>query len=159
MATERLQPGDLLLYRPVGLIGKLIALKTWLPYAHCEVAVAPGKAVASRDLRGTGMWPTRWSELAMVLRPTVPFDLAKAMEYFKTVDGTPYDVWGLFRFFGKGKESKGTLFCSEFATRFYRAGGLDPFHGTPADLVPPGWFATVADGFKVVWTDKQGVVT
>lgn len=158
MATTHLQPGDIMLYRPNSILGRIIAVKTWHPVAHCEIAAAPGVAVAARDLRGVNEYPTRWSDLTMVRRPIVPFDTAKAMEYFQSVKGQPYDVWGLLRFFGKGKESMDKQFCSEFAARFYRAGGLDPFHGTPADLIPPGWFASVADGFKTIWTDKQGAV-
>ena len=158
MATTHLRPGDVMLYRPNSLFGRLIAVKSWHPFSHVEIAIAPGKAVASRDLRGVNEYDTRWSELSMVRRPVEPFDLTKAMEYFQTVKGQPYDVWGLLRFFGRGKESMDKQFCSEFATRFYRAGGLDPFDGTPADHIPPGWFSSVADGFKTIWTDKHGVV-
>jgi hypothetical protein len=90
----------------------------------------------------------------MVLRPTAHFDLAKAMTYFETVKGKAYDYMGLFRFLGKGKESADKQFCSEFATRFYRAGGFDPFNGETSDLVPPFYFAKLADHLKVIWSDE-----
>jgi hypothetical protein len=154
----RLQPGDCLLYRPTGILGRIIAIKTWHPVAHVEIAVAPGKAVAARDLRGVNLYPTRWSELAYVVRPTAPFDIKKAMEYFDEVRGQPYDLFGLFRFFGKKGETTDKQFCSEFATRFYRAGGLDPFPGEPADLVPPFYFAGLTDGFQVIWNDTDGAL-
>lgn len=156
----RLQPGDVLLYRPTGVFGFLISLKTWHRISHVEVVVAPGTAVASRDAKGVNEYPLRWAQLAYVLRPTVPFDLTKAMEYFKTVKGQKYDFFGLLAFYRtKAAASNGKQFCSEFATNFYRAGGLDPFHGERAEIIPPFYFETLADGFKKIWSDTEGAVS
>jgi hypothetical protein len=160
MATTRLQPGDVMLYRPTGIFGRLIALKTWHAISHVEVAVGPGKAIASRDALGVNEYPIRWAQLAAVLRPDpARFDMAKAMEYFKTVKGQPYDFLGLLAFFRtKGAATNGKQFCSEFATNFYRAGGLDPFDGEAAQTVPPFYFDKLADGFTKIWSDTQGVI-
>lgn len=136
-----LKPGDLLLYGASGWVGWVIAVKTWHKVSHCEVYVGNGQSVASRDGIGVGRYPLRTEGLLYVLRPTQPLDQASALAWFQTVDGQRYDWLGLFRFFTLGKQSTDKQFCSEFATRFYRHGGLEPF--TPledADLIAPATF-------------------
>ncbi len=64
-----LQPGDCLLYRPKGVFGFFIRVKTWHHIAHCEMYVGKGKAAASREGKGVAIYPLRVSELAYVLRP------------------------------------------------------------------------------------------
>ncbi len=92
--------------------------------------------------------------LSDVWRPSAdpPVSLTNAMAWFvhgATVDGrwmpaangTPYDYWGLFRFFLIGRESAGKNFCRELAMRRLRAGGFNPFApDTDADKVWPGSF-------------------
>jgi hypothetical protein len=91
----------------------------------------------------------------MVRRPVLSFDPNKAFEYFKTVKGQPYDFLGLLAFFRTRRaKTNGKQFCSEFATNYYRAGGLDPFHGEDAEVIPPFYFQALADGFETVWTEK-----
>lgn len=151
----QLKPGDCLIYRPSSLLGRLIAIKTWSPWSHVEVTVSPGKVIAARP-EGVGYYETRWDRLGMVVRPPDGLDMAKARWWFDHyANGQRYDVLGLLRFFTLGKQSTDKMFCSELATRFYRAGGVEPFHNMDADLVPPGWFATLADGFTTVWSDSQ----
>ena len=137
-----LQPGDCLLYRSGGVIGWIISTKTWHRVSHCEAYAGEGKAVASRGPQdGTGgvrLYDLRLNDLVHILRPIARFNFPKAYQWFKTVDGQGYDIWALFRFFTIGKGSETKMMCSEFLTRFYRAGGLEPFQpDEDADLVAP----------------------
>jgi len=154
--TTTLQPGDGLLYRPSGLIGRLIALKTWSPWSHVEMAIRQGKTIAARE-EGVNYYDTRWDHLGMVVRPPRTFDINTALDWFDDkACGQAYDLLGLFRFFTCGKQSLDKQFCSELLTRVYREGGVPIFNGQDADLVPPGWFATMAAGygFTTVWKDE-----
>jgi hypothetical protein len=67
------------------------------------------------------------------------------------VTGQRYDWLGLLRFFTLGQQSTDKQFCSEHATRFYRAGGFEPFSKHyDADLVSPGHFLSSAK-FATHW--------
>lgn len=152
-SPTQLKPGDCLIYRPSTLLGWAISVKSWSKWSHVEMAVSPGKALGAR-MEGVNYYPTRWDHLGMVVRPPEGFDLQKALWWFDNyARGQRYDVVGLFRFFTIGKQSKDKQFCSELLTRMYRQGGLDLFGSQDADLVPPGWFTTMADDFTVVWSD------
>lgn len=134
--------GDVLLYRPSGLFGRLIALKTWNEISHVEVSIGGGFAVASRDGKGVNVYPERTAQLAHVLRPVQPFDLAAAMAWFEEdAKGLPYGWLDIAAFLGLKWDAKGVI-CSPFATDFLRAGGLDPFNGYPSRSVAPFMFRT-----------------
>lgn len=139
-----LQPGDCLLYRPKGIFGILIALKTWHRIAHCELYIGEGRSVASRDGVGVGIYRLRTTELAYVLRPTYPLDWFRFWKWFRSVNGQRYDWWGLLRFVwsrsvGGGNNQR--MFCSEFLTRAYRSLGARVFNGAEdADAVAPAQF-------------------
>lgn len=150
-----LKPGDLLIYRPTGFLGWVIATKTWMRWSHVEIAVRPGVSIGARP-EGVNYYATRWGKLGAVMRPMQPVNYAEAMAWFDAkAKGQSYDVLGLMRFFTWGKQSTTKQFCSEMATRWYRAGGLDPFKGMDADLIPPGWYRTLADGFTCIWSDED----
>lgn len=154
MERPVIAPGDCLLYRPTDLIGKLICLKTWSPYSHCETYVGGGKSIGARK-EGVNLYPVRWDKLAMILRPDPGrLNLKAGMAWFDAnAKGQAYDFLGLFRFFTWGKQSTDRQFCSELLTRFYRHAGFPDLFGiNDADLIPPGWFATMA-GFRQVWSD------
>lgn len=143
--TPTLRAGDCLLYKPKGVYGWIIAIKTWHPIAHCECYVGHGKSVASRDGIGVGRYDVRLDGLAYILRPRVPFGLAGAMDWFyRKAAGQKYDWIGLLRFAWRSRvvpeRFDNRQFCSEFLARFYRAGGLDPFNGEDADAVAPSTF-------------------
>jgi hypothetical protein len=84
-----LKPGDVLLYKPKGLFGWLIRVKTWHKIAHVECYVGDGLSVASRDGKGVGKYPLRSSELAVVCRPK-PGDCAQ----LEARDGVVRDAEG-----------------------------------------------------------------
>jgi hypothetical protein len=141
-----LKPGDCLLYAPKGFFGWVISIKTWNQVAHCEVYIGNGKSVASRDGIGVGEYDLRTSELKHVMRPNQPFELRLAYDWFaRKARGQGYDWLGLLRFAWRSRvvpeRFDNKQFCSEFAARFYRAGGLDPFNGADADAIAPFQFA------------------
>lgn len=162
-AQDFVRPGDCLLYRPRGVFGWIIAVKTWHRIAHVEVAIGDGEAVASRDGVGVGRYPLRLEDLAYILRPRAPFNLSAALRWFATVDDQRYDWVGLMRFVLVGSVAKvannRAQFCSEFATRFYRAGALEPFHASEdADAIAPATFL-LSEDFDHLEVDKAGEVS
>jgi len=147
------QPGDCLLYRPTGFFGRLIAIKTWHPLSHVEVYVGKGVSVASRDGEGVGYYPLRLEQLAYVLRPTVPLDLAAGLRYARRMTGTPYGWMDLLNFVGVNVDSKGIV-CSPFATEFYRACGWNCFPQDQANDIAPFQFTSlIGAGLSLIWCD------
>jgi hypothetical protein len=168
-----LQAGDVLLYRPSSMFGKIISIKTWHRISHVEVCVGRDPlvygplgrwpigdhayegcaSVASRDGLGVNLYPVRMSGLAYVLRPNVPFNISAAMRWFNIVKGTPYGWVDLAAFVGLPWNSDG-MFCSEFATQFLRCGAIRIFGDEPPRDVAPFEFR-VADCLTLVWSDGQ----
>jgi hypothetical protein len=149
-----LKAGDCLLYSPTGIFGSLIALKTWHPIAHVEVYVGDHgypMSVASRDGQGVNFYPLRTKQLAYVLRPTNPLDLACGLRYARRMTGTPYGWRDLLNFVGYKVDRHGIV-CSPFATEFYRACGWNIFPLDTANQVAPFQFQSlVGNGFEVAW--------
>lgn len=152
MSLDRstLSPGDLLLYDGGGFIGWAIRVKTWSPVNHVEVYIGDLRAVSARA-SGSRVFDLDTREPYAVWRPTEPVDITAAMAWFRDkAEGQRYDWFGLFRFFRLGKQSTDHQFCSELATRFYRAGGFEPFApGYDADAVAPGTFLAASTGTLV----------
>lgn len=146
--------GDVLVYRGNGWFSRLIQIKTWSRYSHVEIYDGRMKSVASRDGVGVGRYDVRLDGLAVVLRPIGPFNYRRARVWFTAVDGQPYDWLGLLNFgFAKRQGTEnGRMFCSEFATRYLRAGGLDPFNGYDADGIAPSEFVKSL-AFTHVWKE------
>lgn len=141
-AQNFIEPGDCLLYRPKGKFGWIIAMKTWHQITHVEVYIGNGQSVASRDGIGVGLFSWRDTELAYILRPNKDFQIPPAMDaFYRKYRGQGYDWLGLLRFSMRSPVDKvrfnNKQFCSEFATRFYREGLLDPFNGEDADAIAP----------------------
>ncbi len=154
-----LKPGDCLLYGPTGFFGFLISIKTWHKIAHCESYVGDGFSVASRDGQGVNVYPFRLDDLTAVLRvrPDLNFKLDSALTWFlQSAKGQGYDWWGLLRFTWGSDYCRGNKnnkqFCSEFLTRYYRAGGIDPFNHDDADAIPPFMFMD-SPCFDIIWKD------
>lgn len=153
ITPEAFQPGDVLLYRPRGLFGWLIAVKTWSRWAHVEVYDGGGYSLASRDGIGVGRYPLRLDGLGEVYRLRVGCNWFAARAWFESVKGQPYDWWGLLAFASakwQGRDN-GKMFCSEFAARLLRwaigngataealaLDGRDPWNGYDADGLAPG---------------------
>jgi len=152
-----LQPGDALLYFRHNFFSWLVALKTWTKVAHIEIYQGNGNTYASRDGIGVDAFHLQLDGLAAVVRPKQSLDWKAANLWFEThARGQSYDWLGLLCFtLARRRGENGKMFCSEFATRFYRAAGLEPFNPRwPAVRVPPSFFlATPA--FEVIWSDKD----
>ena len=149
-----LQPGDCLLYRPNNLFGWLIAIKTWTRVSHVEVYAGGDTSVASRDGLGVNRYAVRMENLGCILRPHQPFSLLAGLAWFDGVRGQKYDWLGLLCFtLAVNQGAKDRMFCSEFATRFYRKCGLTPFSlETDADTIAPAQFLQ-SPAFDMVWSD------
>lgn len=157
-----LRPGDCLLYGPRGVVGFLINLKGWWHgVSHCEMyeGCIDGVhyALASRDSIGVNRYQLRTDNLAFVLRPTEPFNLDVAVEWFERVArGQRYDWTAIWRFLKPGDETSdydpNRQICSAFLTRLYRAGGLRVFSTfEDANRVHPFQFLTSPMLDHIVW--------
>jgi hypothetical protein len=137
-----LQHGDVLLYSGTRATDWLIRAKSWSRISHCEAVSINRSAVASRIPHGVDRYGIYLDGLKYIMRPLIAFDAPKAEAYFRSVRGWAYDYIGLFGFFNadwQGQQNR-AMFCSEFATNYLRAGGVDPFNGYAADGIAPGEF-------------------
>jgi hypothetical protein len=154
-ARPELRAGDVLLYRGDGFFSWAIRLRTWhlernAP-VHVEVSLGPAGAVASRNGLGVARYPTRYDGLAYVLRPTVPFDVLRALDWFtREANGARYGWLELLAFYGLDVRAGG-WFCSEFATEFLREGGVRVFNDEPAIKIAPVTFL-LSELLQVVWS-------
>jgi hypothetical protein len=150
-----LQSGDVLLYRPKGAFGWIIRIKTGHKVGHVEVYYRDGFSAASRDGKGVNIYPLRTAELFKVCRPKTPFNVYGAMRYYQTVEGHPYGWMDLAAFLSFDVDGPGIV-CSPFAAAFLRAGGINPFNGTPSHNITPGDFdlSPVFEDYEV----KDGLV-
>jgi hypothetical protein len=157
-----LQFGDVLLYLPSGAFSKLITIKTWSEFSHCELyvgGVEPTREVwAARDPErwvptpaggGVNFYPLRTHGLAVIRRPREPIDVAAVRAFCERTAGQRYDWWGLARFFRIGAGKRDRMFCSEALTRALRLGGPVLFDNCDADEVAPGMLDTTRDLFDV----------
>ena len=140
-----LRTGDVLLYSGRGIFSWAIRIKTWSVITHVEiVGFDPTTAYAARDGIGVGTYDVRREDLVMVLRPRKRVRAADLKAFHERCCEPPqkYDWWGLLRFFNFKTPRHDRQFCSEYATRLLRAGGIIPFaEDYDADGVPPCWFA------------------
>lgn len=137
--TYQLKSGDILLYRPSGLFGRLIAVKTWHAISHVEIYAGIQRSFASRDGLGVDHYPVRTQDLAYVLRPQVLLDFVGGVEWFEQHKGAPYGWLDLLNFIGVPIDSHGMV-CSSFAAGFLRACDWDIFPTDPINRVAPFQF-------------------
>lgn len=152
-----LLPGDVLLFDHAGFFNAIIKFKRGEKYSHVEIFDGGDHTWASRNGQGVAYYPLSLDGLAAIYRTKEPLDLVSAEQWFKTVDGQKYDWVGLLSFAWarfQGREN-GKMFCSEFATRFLRAGGVELFSpDTDADAVSPG-LMTYSEELFPVWIRKD----
>lgn len=150
-----LQPGDCLLYWGHSIFDWAIAVKTWNRCCHVEVYRGGGVSVASRNGVGVNNYTLRREGLMHVRRPRAsfgPLDTEAANKWFLGVQGQGYDWLGILCFTLAVKQGDAKkMFCSEFATSWYRAGGFpaiaDDYH---ADCVAPAQFLQTP-ALETVW--------
>ena len=140
-----LKPGDCLHYGAHDLFGWTTAVKTWSWTVHVEIYHHEGFSVASRNGLGVNIYPTRLTGLCAITRPKFePLDFVTADSWFENVaKGQGYDWLGLLCFTLAVRHGSPTkMFCSEFATRYYRKLGhhavnprWDADHTAPAQLL------------------------
>jgi len=146
--TRSLQPGDILLYSGQSVFSWIIRAKTWSHITHVEVAIptpeAPSLVAASRNGVGCGLYLFNPKNLALVMRPVLgqhTFDATAALEWYtrEKIGEQGYDWIGLLNFtYARAVDrDNGRMFCSEFAVRFTRKGGLDLFPEQDADTIAP----------------------
>ena len=109
---------------------------------------------ASRNGLGVNLYPLRRAQLTRVLRPKASLNMQNAENWFKTVQGQKYDWMGLLVFSLAVKQgSRDKMFCSEFATRWYRYAETNPVsENYDADRVAPADFLK-SPAFDWVWDD------
>jgi len=154
---EILLPGDCLGYYQLDPIDWIIALKTWTRVAHVEIYAGGGLSVASRNGIGVNKYPLRQTGVCFVRRPIGRLDRDAAAAWFEnTARWQKYDWLGLLCFtLAARRGSPNRMFCSEFATRWYRAAHLVPFDPAwDADRVPPSFFL-VSPAFETVWQHPE----
>lgn len=145
-----LQPGDVLFYKPAGLFGRLITIKTWGDYSHVELYEGsnpetpiwgsrnPESLWKWREPTGVRFYPFRAHELGLVRRPITPVDVAKLHDFTTSTVGQKYDWLGLLKFFRISKGKMDRMFCSEAVTRALRvATSAQLFDNVDADGVSP----------------------
>ena len=151
--------GDALIYMPDlwNPVDWIIAHKTWMNTCHIEVYLGNDRTVAAR-LSGVAVYNLQkdW-KLGGVLMPVAAFDLNRAMSwFFSKANGQGYDLLGLFGFYQThfhGNPRR--MFCSELATRFYRAGGFEPFNAEcDADRISPAQFCQT-NAFQFRWRSSK----
>lgn len=136
-----LAPGDVILYNGTGFFSWLIRTKTWSDVSHVETYIGMGFSAASRDGKGVNTYPLRLDGIQYILRPTMPIDYVKGMNWHASVKGQGYDWLGLLAFVNVDKDDRNKMFCSEHATYLARAFGLEPFVASlPAVKVAPATF-------------------
>lgn len=154
------QGGDVFLFSRNSTFNKIIQVKTWSRFTHVEVAVRglDGSLVmaASRNGQGVSLYEPELDGLALVLRPMVPpcpmFNQRAALDWFATVNGQKYDWIGLLNFtYAKVAKHNAAQFCSEFATRFLRRGGIDLFPEEDADTIAPRDFSLQRVALQIVY--------
>lgn len=157
------RPGDVWLTSGSGFVNDLIAFKTWSRFTHAEVVIVDRaknsglETFTSRLKDGVEFYRPTLDGLALVLRPSLPFDQRKATwwAYESRSLGQPYALVGLLAFWYAAYQGRNdrAQFCSEACTRFLRAGGIDLWPGVDADTVPPSWFAA-SPLLTVVWRSE-----
>ncbi len=134
--TQAIREGDVCLYKPTGLFGKLIVFHTGGPCSHAEIYAGHGFSLASRDGLGTGRYPFRTADLGWVLRPTVPFDIEQMLDWFEATPHQPYGWYDLLQFCGYPVNGTGVV-CSPFVVYALRAGTVRVFKDIPPERIAP----------------------
>jgi hypothetical protein len=142
-----LHPGDVLLYSPSDLAGRLIAFKTWHRISHIETYIGEGKSIASRFPSGVGTYPVRLTNLVSIYRPTWTWDRENVLRWQAAHDGERYDWQTLFTFLGiqEADPYDPGMICSEHAAWAALASGGRPFGNEPCHQIAPFQFGTTDD--------------
>ena len=164
---KRIRSGDVLLYRPCNLLGRLIARLGRSEYSHAAMAAWWGeRLMCLESLQGVGGRAAllshqvhRWPGIIDVYGPIVHLDRAVVLEAMIGITGRRYGWWSLLRAAvlhlpvarllvrpETDDAANGTLpFCSQAVAMAYRAAGLDLVPNLADRLTEPGDLARSAD--------------
>ena len=136
-----LQPGDMILYYESCPLDWVIVEKTGSapPVGHVEVYAGNNQSMAARA-EGVNCYPLRLDHVVCSRRPKDELNFAAGLRWFNGIaKGQAYDLRGLLCFTALVKAgTPGDMFCSEFATNFYRWSMIELFNPSqPADHVSP----------------------
>lgn len=152
------RPGDCLGYFSEEFYAYIVAVKTFYKLSHVEIYEGNNHSLAARygKKNGVNRYELRKSGIAVIRRPIGALDLNDGQHWFETrARGQGYDLLGQLAFFHAGHPSMCKMWCSEFATRYYRACHFQPFDPEfDADLVPPMFFM-VSPMFETVWRNPR----
>jgi len=149
-----IQAGDLLLVSGAGGISKAIEVFSDSPYSHAAIVLPAWDdqlLVLQAWTFGIEIVPlsralSQFSGPVDVFRAKAPLDLAAFRRAALAFVGRPYDYFGILRLalailfgFRKTAQDRRTckLFCSEYAQKVYRAGGVE-LTDIPDQMVEPG---------------------
>ena len=153
-SLDMVEKGDALLYmQRTSFVDQCIAVKTGFRFGHIEIYWGAGMSMASRNGIGVNRYQFRPDDLVCVRRANGPLDYAYSEEWFvRRARGQKYDFLGLLCFWLAVKRgSPDRMFCSEFALRWYRMAGFQPFNEEmDADRTAPSEFWKAAS-FHTVW--------
>lgn len=139
---EKLVPGDVLVFRPSSLAGRIVALLSWSEYSHAGMVSIDNGVVYCIDVILVGQkkkladYLNEYPSVVEVWRPRdflieagIAKNASKIMEKFVGVKyGWWHAIWAVFgkRFSCRHREcERHTPFCSEAVSRAYREAGFD----------------------------------
>lgn len=157
-----LRAGDVLTYSANDIWGRLIEWKTGAPTrSHVEVYCGGAVAFGARS-SGVGYFPVRIDKYLMEVRrhgQHERFNLVSAREAVSGLVGKPYEFTGLLALLWPWKKTRHLIrVCSTTATRFLRAGGLEPFDAAvPDNSISPDDFV-VTGKLDTIWADEHRIM-
>jgi hypothetical protein len=159
---DRIETGDLLLYRGTGVISALIRWGSRSEYSHCGVAAWWGHRllVFQAARRGVEVLPASravwqyagrvdWWSVRPALRPHL--DRPRLLDECVAALGTPFGFGALAVYAGRtvldrlegddDERDPTAMFCSWYVSRCFRQAGLNLCHIKPDDCTSPGHIA------------------
>jgi hypothetical protein len=152
MLQNDLHPGDVLLFRPSGWIGKIVAFCTKSKYCHAAMYIGEGNVAEMREFRGGRILPLSEyaGESIDVFRADAPVVVKiDAVLTMQALLSERYSFWHcveafllrrLPKFVRKKECDHHGYHCSQAVSKAYRSAGLDLCPGvadwatTPGDL-------------------------
>jgi cell wall-associated NlpC family hydrolase len=157
-ARAQIQTGDVLLFSGTALVSRVVRWGSKSQYSHCGIAGWWEDRLLVFEAEATGLRIDRASLCVDRYRggvdwysPTVPVDRVKIHREALDQIGKPYGYAGLLRLsaalllHGRAPREDGSvpvaLFCSQYVSQCYRAGGVDLSMATSDQMTTPGQIA------------------
>ena len=133
---------DVLLYRGISPISRLIRWQTRSLYSHAALRLSDGSVVEAWHVGGVrhtdGYWVDHMAGTKVdVYRICAPFDEDAAEKFALAQVGKAYDFKSVFRFLTRRKvQLDDRWFCSELVEVALREGQLSLLNGNPSEHSP-----------------------